>query len=232
MRHIQRTLDDCASRAVGQIDLWPKIERKVLRQSSQALGKPASRLGWVALAVSLLVVASTAVYAAGPILKGVYRINPTWDPAAADASHPVNLSQTVDDCTVTVEQVYAYSERILIGITVDGPAGMSRVPVHMCLTTEEGIRLPWIDGAGDAPEQWVLAFDATSLGDLPSELRLHLSLEISAISVDEAASPTAAPADAAGDGGVVAVELSPIETTVYGPFTFEFTIPVSTSSAD
>jgi len=231
MKDLKRKLDLCATQAVGTRDLWPDIARRVQNRVRSAPRQAISPLGWVALVVALLVLTGTAVYAAAPILRGVYRINPTWNQSAADASHPVDMSQTQGDCTVTIEQVFIDSERILIGGSVHGPETMSLSPTKLSLVTGDGIDLPFIDGAGDAREEgtsaWVWAFDATSLDALPSELDLRLSFQMSGIPRNTAAEPMAEPADRRGDGSVVAVELSPIETTIYGPFSFAFSVPVA-----
>jgi len=231
MKDLQRKLDLCATQAMGTRDLWPDIAQRAQNQPRSAPRLANSPLGWVALAVALLVLTGTAAYAAAPILRGVYRINPTWNPSAADASHPVNLSQTQGDCTVTVEQVFADSERILIGGSVHGPETMSLSPTRLSLVTGDGIDLPFVDGAGDAREDgtsaWVWAFDATSLDALPSELDLRLSFQMGGLPRNTAPEPMAEPADRRGDGGVVGVELSPIETTIYGRFSFAFSVPVA-----
>ena len=234
MKDLQRKLDLCATQAVGTRDLWPEIAQRAQNRVRSAPRQAISPLGWVALAVALLVLTGTAAYAAAPILRGVYRINPTWNQSAADASHPVDMSQTQGDCTVTVEQVFADSERILIGGSVHGPETMSLSPTKLSLVTGDGIDLPFVDGAGDAREDgtsaWVWAFDATGLDALPPELDLRLSFELSGIPRNTAPEPMAEPADRRGDGSVVSVELSPIEPTVYGPFRFAFSAPVADPS--
>jgi hypothetical protein len=233
MKEIQGKLDQFAGQVTGSRDLWPEIERRLRKGTPLASRRAISSLRWVAVTASLLVLASTAAYAAGPILQSVYRINPNWNPAAADSSHQVNLSQTVDGCTVTVDQVFVDSERILIGGNTDGPEEMSLSPTKLKLVTDDGVDLPFVDGAGDAREDgtsaWVWAFDATAMEPLPSQPSLRLSFQLNGIPREKAPPPTAEPAEKSGDGSALVVELSPLESSVYGPFVFTFTVPVSDS---
>jgi hypothetical protein len=227
-QEIKQRLDSVADQALGAVDLWPGVERRTLRGLRRARWMPASRLGWAAVAAVAVVLLGSAAYAAAPLLTDVYRINPTWNPAAGDSSYPVQVTQTIDGCTVTLEQVFIDQERILIGVSGTGPSEMSLGPTNVTLHTGDGQTLPWVDGAGHGDlgaAAWVLAFDATSLEELPDLLTLDLSLSISAIPVDEAHPSPATPEHASDQS--LEVVLSPIEASVFGPFRFTVSVPTA-----
>lgn len=225
---IKQRLDDVAGYALGTTDLWPGIQRRATHRTRLARWMPATRLGWAALAAVAVVLLGSVAYAAAPLLTDVYRINPTWSPEASELSHPLSVSQTRDGCTVTLEQIYVDQERILIGLNVIGPGEMSLAPTGAILRTEDGLALPFVDGAGHAEPgaaAHVLAFDATPLGELSDPLTLEFSFGIHAIPVGEAAPPMAPPEHASDQS--LAVVLSPIETTLFGPYRFRISVPTA-----
>ena len=225
---LRRVLDECGAQ-VGRPRIWPEIRRRLVAQAPlETRRRPASRLQWsVGLIVAALVI-GTGVYAGGSLLKGAYEINPAWQ-TAAEQSHSVYLTQTHDDCTVTIEQVYADASRVVLGLSVQGPTSMSLAPGDTKLSTADGTLLPFIDGGGNADDPqrgvftWVLSFDASAIGAMPAELSLNLAFRLNGFPVGEAA-----PENLAGDP--TTTELEPIETRRYGPFTFELTVPVSDNS--
>jgi hypothetical protein len=121
----------------------------------------------------------------------------------------------------------------VIGCTVDGPQGLSLAPTQTRLTDATGVLLPPSGAAGNVPEAgpsgWVLSYDTSALDTVPAELDLHLCLSLVAIERGEAAPPVAAPAQAQGDATVV--QLEPLETTYFGPFSFDFRVQVLEAAA-
>ncbi len=225
---IRRRLDDCAT-VVGRPNLWPEIRRRLATQTPGRAVRRSFRVQWATGVIVAALVIGTGVYAGSSLLKGAYEINPAWQ-RAAENSHPVHLTQTQDDCTVTIEQVYADAELVVIGFTVQSSAGMSVAPGDAWLTTDDGTVLPRLDGGGyAAPESrttsWLLSFDPSAMAAMPSELRARLTLKLSGVVVEDGAGPTAQPMEAEGEAQ--AFMLSPIKATPYGPFTFELVVPVS-----
>lgn len=226
---LRRMLDECGAQ-VGRPRIWPEIRRRLAAQAPVATRRrTAFRLRWsVGLIVAALVI-GTGVYAGGSLLKGAYEINPAWQ-KAAEQSHPVHLTQTQDDCTVTIEQAYADTERVVLGLSVQGPIGVSLSPGDTRLNLADGTFLPFIDGGGNADPQrgaftWVLSFDASAVGSMPAELPLSLAFRLNGFPVGEAAPPIAPPENLAGDPTVMRLE--PIKPRHYGYFAFKLTVPVS-----
>src|SRR5262249_50329573 len=79
-------------------------------------------LAWALLLV--LVVLAGSVYAVGTILDKVFQLEPcTQQIALQNLYQPINQSATIGNFTLTVEQGYADSNRVIIASTVKKPAG-------------------------------------------------------------------------------------------------------------
>jgi hypothetical protein len=162
----------------------------------------------------------------------------------------VDLSQTVDGFTVSIQRVYADANQITIGYTISGPPGRTfnnfqlfggyagapgRAPTATLptLTDAHGHTFTarptsWGAGVEDGLGAYLLRYDMAGVPGNPTELRLRL--EATAIEAIEAIGPQTPSSmdghacqphdDEAGD---------PCVTLVHGSFTFDFTVPVEPS---
>jgi hypothetical protein len=149
-----------------------------------------------------------------PLLNSLFH----WEPGAGHVfdSHllqPVHESRQVGDFTVTIQDVYADANRVIIGDTVAVPAGHGYNGfefIHPVLTDQFGTVLSMRGGYGSGVRGTAGAdlvwYDAGVITQHPTTLRLHLSAD--------------------GIGGVEHAG-SPDVTSFQrqGPLVFDFTVP-------
>lgn len=82
------------------------------------------RFATLTISVIAVIVLIGASYASLPVLQEAFHINSGTDAIVAnDLGQEVSISQTVQGFTMTVERVYADPNQIVIGYTLQGPAG-------------------------------------------------------------------------------------------------------------
>lgn len=248
-QQFRRTLDELeAKRVPADLDLWPRLRARLAAHPPgvrQGRWLPATRLGWIAVAlVVLLAVGVTArVAATAPVIG---RLLQMFEPEVAHQGDPaslgqqLNLSQTIDNVTVSVGWAYADAQRIRIGCTVRSSDGRRFDPRAMRLADETGVPMPFTQGygvtgasdlldvalpPGESSYVWVFANEVQ--GAAPGEtLKLRLEMQ-----VEEMILPAPAGDAAAGPAGPGATLLEPLPVGKrLGPFTFEFSIPVTVNS--
>lgn len=145
------------------------------------------RLASIAIALLLaLLLTVGSTYAVGTILDKVFNLEPgTHQIAVRNLYQPINQSQTIQGFTITVEQGYADSNRVIVAFTVKKPAGhvYNHVsPEGVTLTTQGGLVLPYYygDGYGNkaGDEGYANFFDASSITGNLQELHLHLVVQV------------------------------------------------------
>ena len=73
---------------------------------------PTTRLGWISLTFILALMFNGGIYAAGPILNRFFQTNlGLWRVEQNNLIQPLNLSQTIDGITITLEQAYLDANR-------------------------------------------------------------------------------------------------------------------------
>ncbi len=168
---------------------------------------PKTRLAWVLVPVLLLLVGGT-VYGASSLLSELFQKHAPQIEEAGLAQE-LDLSQTINGITVSLERAYADSNVILVGFTVSGPDARYQPEVGE-LFTADGQNLPGIIGVGTrskaimgnlSSSAMIHTFDTSSLKDVPSELSLILEADV-------ADSP-----------------ITGESQTLAGPFRFEFDVP-------
>jgi hypothetical protein len=173
---------------------------------------PKTRLAWVLLPLILLLIAGT-VYGASTLVKELFHKFAT-DVEKAGLAHELNLSQTIDGVTVSLERAYADANVVLVGFTVSGPKTRYHADFGE-LSTIDGQDIPGMIGIGTVPGSdiilgdWgkservamIAAFDASMIKGMPAELSLRLETSI-------AESPIFGESQA-----------------LTGPFIFEFSVP-------
>lgn len=228
---ITQTLREYAEHEVPSgLDGWRAIRNRVQqRQSSLAsrskLRAPATRIGWAATLIVVLLSVSAATYAVAPILSRAFTEAGLQNVEESNLGEQVNLSQTINGYTVTVQRVYADSNRIVIGYTLDSSQGAD-LPAEVSLTNDKGTEFPAISGNGTGMEAGtaghVLIFDSTVLQDTPPLLKLHLKMELVDFSLGLEPAPTAGlnNSNTAGAKGPSTGKIGA------GPFNFSLSVPV------
>jgi len=228
------------------LDLWPAIQAQVQprrRPRKWTRLRPTTRLGWAFLVLAFLLVFGGTSWAVSSVVGQLFPVEVGLDHVEqADLVQELNLSQTVDGVTVTLEQAYADANRIVIGCTKD-PDGQRRYSArHLTLTDAAGTVFPWTHGYGviggadifkvslpPGEKADVFVFDAAAVTGAPKELDLRLVMELEEIVLPPDApeppptpgSPPAEPPDS-----IVVEVLQPLPVgAIVGPFTFDFSVP-------
>jgi Domain of unknown function (DUF4179) len=173
--------------------LWPAIRTQLQPQRRPQRWEqltPATRLGWVLLNIALFLVMGAAAFALDPAVNKLFQQTVGWRHIEqAQLVQKLDLTQTMDDVTVTLQRVYADTNQIVVGYTVKTSDGQRHDPyniklmVHLArsfLAPSDGgtgnsdllnVNLPPREGAG------VLSFNAASIQGTPSILHLRLVME-------------------------------------------------------
>ena len=232
----------------ASLDLWPAIRARVQprrRSSRWAQLMPTTRLGWAFMALVLCLAFGAVAYAMVPVVSRLFQQEAGLRHVEqANLVQELNLSQTVDGVTVTLERAYADANRIVVGYTIKGPNGQRYDARHLTLTDAAGtvflgtigygvygvtgqsdilrVSLPPGEGA------YVLAFDAAPVQGAPTKLDLRLVMEVEELVLPPDApspSPTLAGSPAEPPEPMV-VELLPMPMgAIVGPFIFDFSVP-------
>jgi hypothetical protein len=203
---------------------------------------PTTSLGWASLILALLLTFSAVVYAAAPAVGRLFQQEPGLQHVEeADLVQELDLSQTVNSVTVTLERAYADANRIAVGYSVKDRDGQRYHTDPLTLTDADGTVFPGTTGLGAAgksaifgielppgEEANVLCFDAAAVEGAPAELDLRLVVEVTELVLPtdtEGPSPTPA-GSPAKPGEPIAVELEPMPPgDTVGTFTFDFSVP-------
>ncbi|MCC6612586.1 MAG: DUF4179 domain-containing protein [Anaerolineae bacterium] len=214
------------ARLAGQSQEQITMKRPTLRFSTRI----------ILIAAAILVIAVVA-YAVDFALKQVIDMDAGLSFIDdAELGTELNLSQTRDNLTVTVQWAYADDSRISIGYVMSGDGPLDSpasdyYPLNYTLRDDAGHVFESAGGMGYTGEGGesvsVSSFDTAALGDLPPELTLHFEVEVEIITERSRATLDARPTPAPGDPPVTYSEEegnSPFSEP-YGPFAFDFTVP-------
>ncbi len=122
----------------------------------------------VAMLMLALLLLGGAAFVAEPLLKQVFNMEPgTQQLLELKLAQDVHLVRQIDGFTVTIEKVYADSNRVVIGYTVATPPnhGYAVSLLNPVLTTADGLTLPGGDAVGTGAQnnaQATIAFFDTS----------------------------------------------------------------------
>lgn len=246
-QQVVRTLQEIAEREVADsVDLWPAIQARLQprrRRARWAQLRPATRLGWAFLAMALLLAVSTMAYAVVPVVSRIFQQEAGLNHVErAGLSQEIDLSQTIDGITVTLERGYADINRIVLGYTIHAADDRRYDPYSMRLSAANGVVLSPMVGMGVTGQSdvmeislppgeggFVFSFDATDLQSVPSILDLHLEIELEefVLPANEPALPPAQENLPAPPSVIVAGATAMREGALVGPFTFDFGLPLS-----
>ncbi|MFO7781043.1 MAG: DUF4179 domain-containing protein [Spirochaetia bacterium] len=202
---------------------------------------PTTRLGWASLILALLLTFSAVVYAAVPAVGRLFQQEPGLQHVEqADLVQELDLSQTVNGVTVTLERAYADANRIAVGYSVKDPDGQRYHTDRLTVTDADDTVFPGTTGLGAAgksaifgielppgEEADVLCFDAAAVEGTPAELDLRLVVEVRELVLPtDTEGPSPTPAGSPAKPGEPMVELEPMpQGAVVGTFTFDFNVP-------
>ncbi len=247
-QQVTRSLQKLAEQEVpNNLDLWPAIKARLQprqRTSRPARWMPVTRLGWASLVLGALLLFGGVAYGLNPALSQVFRLFfPGWQHIEeAQLAQEVNLSQTLDGVTVTLERAYADANEIIIGYTVKGLTDQKLHFSRINLTDEQGTVFSEMAGAGvtgvsdilgvrvqlpPGEGAYVTAFDASPVKGTPASLRLHLTMHLAKlVPADQAPpAPTIPLPEPSNSTVVIAPAMTLREEVVGGPFTFNFSVP-------
>jgi len=245
-QQVTQILQEIAEQEVPEnIHLWPAIRARVQprrRSSRWAQWMPATRLSWAGLILGALLLFGGVAYALNPALSQVFRaFFPGWRHIEeARLAQELNLSQTLDGVTVTLERVYADANQIIIGYTVKGPTDQNLHVGQTSLTDEQGRIFPGMAGAGvtgasdilgvqlpPGEGAHVMAFDASAVEGTPERLHLHFTVHlVKLVPVEQSPVPPTIPLPEPSEPGVIIAPAQTLgEEVVSGPFTFDFSVP-------
>lgn len=214
------------------VNLWPQIQAqlKPLGPPPKPVWRwsPAIRPGWISLTLILVLLFSSVAYAIGPILSHLFQTDAGLRHVEEnDLVQPLNLSQTIDGITITIEQAYADANRIAIEYSLTGPADRRFEPRDLHLTHLPDTDLPPVIGSGDGEGGYHLTFEAANIQGTPRQLDLQVIMyaeewrytdEILEL-LDQYGSHDAIPADK------IPRKILVDNGEKIGPFVFEFAIP-------
>ena len=227
------------------LNLWPAIQARLQTRQLPSRWRqlmPTTRPGWALVALVLSLAFGSAVYAVAPAVGRLFQQESGLQHIEqAGLVQELDLSQTVDEVTVTLERAYADANRIVVGFTIKGPTGQRYEARHLTLTDASGAVFPGTVGYGVSGQSdilkvslppgegaHVLAFDAAAVIGVPKELDLRLVMEAEELVLPLDApglSPTSSDSPAEPPESMV-VELQPMpEGATVGPFTFDFSVP-------
>jgi hypothetical protein len=191
-RDIRQALHSQAEQEIPEdMNLWPTIQKQ-LEKPAPRRARPALRLGKAAVGVAAAALVSAVGYA--------YYQSRMDDPGLqavdnADMVTHLNLSQTIDGMTVTVDYAYADANRISISYSASGnvPVASSYVFGDVKFTDDRGHAFRDLlsgggggGGGGGGPEATEMqvmfnangSYDATVIQDAPDKLNLRLEITL------------------------------------------------------
>jgi hypothetical protein len=245
-QQVTQILQEIAEQEVpASLDLWPAIQARVQprrRSSRWAQLMPATRLGWAFMALVLCLAFGAVAYAVVPVVSRLFQQDAGLRQVEqANLVQELNLSQTVDGVTVTLERAYADANRIVVGFTIKGPNGQRYDARHLTLTDAAGTAFSGMVGYGVTGQSDILqvslppgegadviCFDAAPVQGAPAELDLRLVMEVREFVLPlDAPEPPLNPISPPDEPPAsMVVEALPVpEGDILGLFTFEFSVP-------
>jgi hypothetical protein len=210
-------------------DLWPEVRARIGTKPRGRKPLGIKRPGWaLVLFLLILIVGAVAYTSITSFMEQAVEIDPSGSSYLVENGlvENLNLTQTIEDITVTLEWAYADANRITVAYTISHPS--DRENTTTALTLEDGTLIPhWVGGygyVGDGLMSQVENFDASIIQGESDALRLHFHLEVSPFDLPEDV-PTLILATAEPEGDVSSVMLEPMELTAPSTFDFEFSVP-------
>lgn len=227
-QRLRRALHELAAQEIpADTDLWNAIHSRL---TQGAKGAERRRLvsrafvGVAAIALTALCAFGIAAHATVPttitrLLQMDYRFE-RFDPASL--GQPLDLVQTIDGVTVTMQWGCAYADGLMVAFMIQSPDGTRFEPHGDILTDAAGIELPWREGYGVEGTSVRIFDNVYRHAPRSGTLRVHLSLY-----ARELVLPPAPSVLSSTEGGVMQTDLQPTPAGgMVGPFTFDLDLPV------
>ena len=174
----------------NNIDIWPYLETKLMKNSfvtQRSIRLPATRLGWIASIILAFLLISSVAYALSPTLRRLIQMDVGLSQVESTGlGHPLNVSQTNEDVTVTLAWGYADENRVAIGYEIEASSDGLYEPTQFTLTDQEGQVFNPMVGLGttgdsavvSAPMEsaYVFSFATPPITGRPDALNLNLKL--------------------------------------------------------
>ncbi|MCS6880456.1 MAG: DUF4179 domain-containing protein [Oscillochloridaceae bacterium] len=233
-QELRQILHEIAMQAVpSNRDVWPMLRERLTAQPQpmqRARLLPATRLAWLGFVVTILFVFSITVYAAEPWLNRLFEKDERLQHIDLNLRRSLNLSQTIENVTVTVEWAYADADRALIGYTIRSSDGKRFDPYQETLTEKGDVTLPRQGGYGITGQSDILQVNLPAgegayvaiFNNISASRTLIVQFKVYAqeLALPSNAAPTA-------DTTETAIVLTPVPVgRMIGPFTFDFDVPV------
>ena len=183
---IRRCLEKEVQEAEPDREWWHQVFLNLSRQKPKFFWSrfmPKTRLAWVLLPLAILLLGS-AVFGATTGVEKLFEGNAA-SVGKKGLVQNLNLSQTIDGITVTLEQAYADSNVVLVGYSTS-LANDHAIPIMATLTTADGQPLDGMMGISEVQDNTValgnfnratfFAFDASTITGSPSEISLTLNV--------------------------------------------------------
>ncbi len=229
----ERTWQRIQTQIAGETPVIRRAGRGSLRS------RPRAVTALIAVTLALLLVAQVSGATSLLLDRVLRRDAGTARVAEGQIGQQINLSQTIQGITVTVQRAYADANRIVVGYTITVPdsvaADYSGINGAMTLSDDTGRAYPIRGeqgqhdrGAHDLAQ--VVSFDAASLPQGIKSVRFSLTVtQVTAIRLPTA-SPTAPPIRPTEQRGGGVISLQPIPADqllrVPGPWRFSLSLPV------
>jgi hypothetical protein len=237
---LRQVLEQLANQAVpSDRDMWPMLREQLAVQSQRTMRKrliPATRLGWLSFVLVAVLFLSITAYAAGPWISRLFESDERFQDIDLSLRQSLNLSQTIENVTITVEWAYADTDWVLVGYTIRNSDGKRFDPYNETLTEKAGITLPWqgaygVTGQSDMLQVTLPAGEGTYVGIFEnisesSSLEAHFEVHAQELILpsQEATPPTV-------DNTEATELLTPAPAgRIIGPFTFDFFVPEISSN--
>jgi hypothetical protein len=239
-QELRQVLHQLADQAVpSNYDMWPMLREQLAVQSHRSMRKrltPATRLGWLAYALVVFLFISITAYATGPWISRLFERDERFQDIDLSLRQPLDLSQTIENVTITVEWAYADTDWMLVGYTICTSDGKRFDPYNEILTEKAGITLPWqgaygVTGQSDMLQVTLPAGEGTYVAifeNISASRTLEVHFEVHA---QELILPSQEASPPEEDNSETTVLLNPVPVgSIVGPFTFDFTAPVISSN--
>lgn len=229
------------ARTWGRIQARIAGETPVIRHAGRGSlrSRPRAMTALIAVALTLLLVAQVSGATSLLLDRVLRRDAGTVRVAEGQLGQQLNLSQTIQGITVTVQRAYADANRVVVGYTITVPdsiaADYSGINGAVTLSDDTGRTYPIRGGQGQHDRgahdlAQVVSFDAASLPQGITSVRFSLAVTQVTATRLPTASPTALPIRPTEQrgGGVIALQPIPADQLlrVPGPWQFSFSLPV------
>jgi hypothetical protein len=247
-QQFQQMLHELATQTgPSNLDLWPVIQARLILRSPRTQRTqfiPATHWGWLGFALAALFIFSITAYAATPVINRLLQMDERLKHAdPARLGQPLDLSETINSVTITMQWAYADVDRVLVGYTIHNSDGRRFDPYHETLTDASGITFQWQGGYGVTGQSEILQVtlppgEGTFIGifdnipDLSTAFGvLNVRFTVYAQELNLPSTEAILPTIETTEAGVVVAQVQPMPAgAIIGPFSFEFTIPVVSSS--